>query len=88
MKILHLCTVLIVTAFLAASCANSAENNATSTPTDTTNVNGTAPVTYGPDSTAQGNPNGPTNSVADTGLRANTANHDDSVHNGLAPGNK
>jgi hypothetical protein len=85
MKILHLCTVLIVTAFLAASCANNAQNNATTTPTDSTNINGTAPVTYGPDSPASSNPNGPMNSVADTGLRANTANHDDSVHRGLAP---
>lgn len=83
MKVFHLCTVLIVTAFMAASCANNAQNNATSTPTDTTNINGTAPVVYGPDSPASANPNGAMNSVADTGLRANTTSHEDSVRKGL-----
>ncbi|RYE22892.1 MAG: hypothetical protein EOP51_12110 [Sphingobacteriales bacterium] len=38
----------------AASCAgNNPENNASSTPIDSTNVNGTAPATYGADNPAQ-----------------------------------
>lgn len=64
--------------FALASCGTSPENTGSSTPIDSTNINGDAPATYGaadpanPDSSrAQG--------ANDTGLRANTAGSQDSA---------
>ena len=69
-------------AMCLASCGSNPENSVSSTPIDSTNVNGTAPVQYGPVDPAS--PDSPRYQGAfDTGARANTLSHQDSVNKGL-----
>lgn len=82
MKILKFVTFGIVFGFMAASCNNSGNDNPKSVPTDSTNINGTAPAQYGPDS-ATNNPNGSVNSSADTGVRVNNGRVEDTMSNSL-----
>ena len=82
MKFFHFFTGALVLGIMAASCSN--HNTAQSTPVDTTNVNGTAPVTYAPDSPTS-NPRGDMNSSADTGIRANNGAPQDSMRGNTMP---
>lgn len=68
---------------LAASCnGNSKGNTGTSTPIDSVNINGTAPVEYGPKGPNDVNhPLDPDS--RDTGMKSNTMNYDDSIREGL-----
>lgn len=63
------------------ACGTNLENTPSSTPIDSTNLTGEAPVKYGPIDPA--NPDSPRNQGAhDTGLRANTMNTEDSMRRG------
>lgn len=73
-----LALILSVSAFIAA-CNAKPENNGSSTPIDSSNVNGTAGAKYGPDNPAAPAP--PRNEGSnDSGLRANTASSEDSAN--------
>jgi hypothetical protein len=62
--------------FAATSCNNTGEGS--STPIDSTNLEGTAPATYGPGDPA--NPDYPVNEGSmDTTLKANTMSSEDSA---------
>jgi hypothetical protein len=82
MKSLKLLTFGIVFGFMATSCNNTGKDNPKSVPTDSTNINGTAPAQYGPDTTAN-NPAGAVNSSADTGVRANNGRAEDTLQNSM-----
>lgn len=64
-------------AVIITSCGSNPENTVSSTPIDSTNLNGEAPVKYGPVDPA--NPDSPRYQGAhDTGLRINTMSSADS----------
>ncbi len=67
-----------IAAVVLASCGTSPENTGSSTPVDSTNLNGTAPATYGAHDPADAD-SSRAQGVADTGLRANTASSQDSA---------
>jgi len=68
-------TVLSIS-ILAGSCVSRSENrNGVSTPIDSTNVNGTAPATYGGDNPANEGADTNKTNINDTGTKANN------VHN-------
>ena len=72
----------IICALLLASCSSNPEKKATTVPIDSVNLNGDAPVDYGAKDPA--NPKSAIDPDAvDTGLKANTMNHADSVRTGL-----
>ncbi|MBS1772607.1 MAG: hypothetical protein JST82_07095 [Bacteroidetes bacterium] len=74
--------VALSTMLFVLSCGNNPDNHGSSTPIDSTNLNGTAPVQYGAQDPA--NPDSPRNQGAfDKDPKANTLNHDDSVKKGL-----
>ncbi len=65
-----------------ASCGGEAKNSVSSTPIDSTNLTGEAPVQYGGVNPA--NPDSPRYEGAhDTGKRANTMSGEDSIKAGL-----
>lgn len=69
-------------AVMSMGCGTNLDNTPSSTPVDSTNLYGDAPVKYGPIDPA--NPDSPRNQGAyDTGMRANTMNKDDSVRKDL-----
>lgn len=69
-------------AVMFASCGSNLENTPSSTPVDSTNLYGDAPVKYGPIDPA--NPDSPkTQGAYDTGMRANTMNTEDSIRKGI-----
>lgn len=70
MKNLILFIVLIIFAGTVSSCGSEANQNAKSIHVDSSNVNGTAPVRYGPDNPADTTAS--LQSSDDTGRRANT----------------
>lgn len=73
--------MLTIAAFITA-CNNRPENNGSSTPIDSSNVNGTAGAQYGADNPAA--PASPKNEGSnDSGLRANTASSADSANMNL-----
>lgn len=66
---------------LVTACGSNPDNKASSTPIDSTNLNGEAPVTYGP--TDPASPDSPRYQGAyDTGARANTLSGADSQRMG------
>lgn len=67
-------------ALLTTACGNNPENNASSTPIDSSNVHGTPGAQYGPDNPAAANAPKYEGST-DTGLRANTVSSEDSLQN-------
>lgn len=72
--------ILVLPAILAfASCGNGTKDTVPgSTPIDSTNINGTAPATYNAQDPAM--PDSPRSQGAtESGLRANTANSEDSA---------
>ncbi len=73
MRINWLAFALSSTILFTACNAQNGNNTGNSTPIDSTNVNGTAPATYGGDNPA--NDTLPKNNVGDTGTKANN------VHN-------
>ena len=75
MKLIKLSALVLFVSVIAASCGNGTP--ASSTPVDSTNATGAAPVTYGGDSTY------PVNEGSyDTGMQHNTMSHEDSVRTG------
>lgn len=68
MRLQNILTIL-TTAIIVASCApNDPENRGSSTPIDSTNLNGTAPATWGADNPANDQDTNYANS-SDTGTR-------------------
>lgn len=70
-------TIVSLSSVTLASCAGDAENKAKSMNVDSSNINGTAPVQYGPN-----DPKDTTRSLEtsdDTGRRANTSTKEDSL---------
>ena len=55
----------------SASCGNNSGNVGHSTPIDSTNVNGTAPATYGPNDPSNDQKDSNRNNTNDTGTKAN-----------------
>ncbi|XZF15036.1 hypothetical protein ACTHGU_02795 [Chitinophagaceae bacterium MMS25-I14] len=82
MKLFHLFTGMIVLGIMAASC--SSHDNPKSNSVDSTNLNGTAPASYAPDSPSS-NANGVMNGAYDTGIRANNGQPADSLRNNVPP---
>jgi hypothetical protein len=74
--------MLVFAVAILASCGGKPQNTGTTTPVDSTNMYGTAPVEYGAKDPAK-----PVNDyhggAFDTGMKANTMNHEDSVREGL-----
>ncbi len=69
-------------AVMFTSCGSNPDNTPSSTPVDSTNLYGEAPVKYGPINPA--NPDSPkTQGAYDTGMRANTMNAEDSMRKGI-----
>ncbi len=69
-----LLSIVLFSTVLFASCETRTGNNTgNSNPIDSTNLNGTAPATYGPDNPT--NDTLPKNNVDDTGTKANTVHH-------------
>jgi hypothetical protein len=74
---------MVIAALLVMSCTgNNPERKATTVPIDSVNLNGDAPVDYGPRDPANPKPAIDPDS-RDTGMKANTMNHEDSVREGL-----
>lgn len=75
MKSIKRLALVIFLGITAAACGNNDNNNANSTPIDSTNITGAAPATYGTDSM-----NSPAYQGGnDTGMRANTMSREDSI---------
>lgn len=77
----------ILAAFLLASCSliacnSNPDNMGSSTPIDSSNLYGAPGATYGADNPADPKPP-KYEGQYDTGMQANTMNHDDSVNQGL-----
>ncbi len=82
MKKLRFVIAISLTVLLASCAGNDPDNHGVSTPIDSVTLNGTAPVEYGPKDPNEANrPLDP--DTRDTGMKANTMNHDDSVREGL-----
>lgn len=77
MKLKFLALAVVATAFLASCDSNNPDNAGESTPVDSTNLNGTAPATYGAENPA--NATEQPHDGYDTTLRANTASSEDSL---------
>lgn len=77
MKTIKGIALIFGVAFIMAACnSNNSDNMGSSTPIDSTNVNGTAPATYGGNNPANDErADSNRNNVNDTGTRANN------VHN-------
>lgn len=72
MKLVKLAALVLFVNIVAVSCGNSTPGS--STPVDSVNATGAAPVTYGGDSTY------PVNEGSnDTGMQTNTMSHEDSM---------
>ncbi|MDR3681709.1 MAG: hypothetical protein P4L41_17200 [Flavipsychrobacter sp.] len=70
----NLLSIALLSTVLFTSCETRTGNNTgNSNAIDSTNLNGTAPATYGPDNPA--NDTLPKNNVGDTGTKANTVHH-------------
>ena len=70
---------LPIIAILAWSCNDPETHNGSSTPIDSTNLEGTAPATYGADDPAD--PDAPRyDGRFDTSIRANTSSEADSIY--------
>jgi hypothetical protein len=69
--------LLVVVLTIAATACTDLDNQGSSTPIDSTNLNGTAPATYGPASVDTVYPR--YEGQNDDGLRANTASSEDSM---------
>ena len=73
MKAIKISLIAACVSVLVTSCGNDAANKVSSTPIDSTNVNGTAPATYGASNPA--NDTASKVNANDTGTKANN------VHN-------
>ena len=75
MKTIKSVFFLVAVILFAASCGNEGANRGASTPIDSTNVNGTAPATYGGNNPANDQKDTNKTNINDTGTKANN------VHN-------
>jgi hypothetical protein len=82
MKKLSLIISSIILAAGITACTNNPDKMGSSTPIDSSNVNGAPGATYGPDNPASPNPPRYEGQY-DTGLQPNTMNSQDSTKEGL-----